>query len=501
MKIKNRHIVCRALCIAIAILMLFTVTPMTVFAEKTETKTYKTGDIIEFGSYPQSEVTDGELKAKLAELAGSTDGWTSYGYYSRNKGTEQPEQGDFMKYVDVECDGAKYRGVYCTAYRPYWTTGDATKDDSYQKTYQKDNGYEVNMQYWFKYDSMYWQVLSYDKATGNAVVLSKNIIDSQQYYNSRNERTIDGKTVYPNNYEHSDIRAWLNGAFYNGAFTDAEKNAIIAATLDNKAYSTSSYSEYDSDSTIDKVWLLSYDEAHNADYGFDTMYFSETRMAQGSAYAFCQGLRKNTFNSCSDWFLRSAGFSGKYACYVGSIGYVGSVGYVETDYGVDLTNGGVRPALTINLLSLSTEPTEEDIIKSVINNVDTIKAVDIENGVRAIAAVGGIDIAVIRRALPAAKIVDKDGNEVSDNAPLSTGMKLMLNGQSVAIVVLGDVDGNGEINVADARLALRQAVSLENLNGVYLFAGKAGGDSVGVSEARKILRVAVGLDDSKDWLK
>ena len=124
-----------------------------------------------------------------------------------------------------------------------------------------------------------------------------------------------------------------------------------------------------------------------------------------------------------------------------------------------------------------------------------------ENGVRAIAAADGIDIAVIRRVLPAAKIVDKDGNEVSDNTHFATGMKIMLNGESVEIVVLGDVDGDGEINVADARLALRQAVSLENLNGVYLFAGKVGGDSVGVSEARKILRAAVGLDDSKDWLK
>ena len=124
-----------------------------------------------------------------------------------------------------------------------------------------------------------------------------------------------------------------------------------------------------------------------------------------------------------------------------------------------------------------------------------------ESGVRAIATADGIDIAVIRRVLPAAKIVDNDGNEVSDNTHFATGMKIMLNGESVEIVVLGDVDGDGEINVADARLALRQAVSLENLNGVYLFAGKVGGDSVGVSEARKILRAAVGLDDSKDWLK
>ena len=491
MKIKNRYIVCRALCIVLSLLMLLTVTPMTVFAEKTETKTYKTGDIIEFGTYPQSEVTDGELKAKLTELAGSTDGWTSYGYYSRNEETEQPEQGEFMKYVDVECDGEKYRGVYFTAYRPYKTTDAATEDNSNQKY----NGYEVNTQYWFKYEPIYWQVLSYEKETGNAVVLSKNIIDSQQYYNNYNdERTIDGKTVYPNNYEHSDIRAWLNGTFYNNAFSGKEKDAIIATPLDNSA-SDEEYSQYDSNSTTDKVWLLSYDEAHNSEYGFNAEYwsYSYTRMALCTTYALSQGATGS--NGYSYWWLRSAGRDDNCACLVCFDGSVSDLG------GTYNTDFGVRPALTINLLALSTEPTIDDIIKSVINNVDTIKAVDIENGVRAIAAADGIDIAVIHRALHAAKIVDKDGNEVSDNTHFATGMKIMLNGEAVEIIVLGDVDGNGEINVADARLALRQAVSLENLNGVYLFAGKVGGDSVGVSEARKILRVAVGLDDSKDWLK
>ena len=489
MKIKNRHIVCRALCIVLSLLMLLTVTPMTVFAEETESKTYKTGDIIEFGSYPQSEVTDGELKAKLTELAGSTDGWTSYGYYSRNEETEQPEQGDFMKYADVEYNGEKYRGVYFTQYRPYWTGNAVTEENSNQKY----NGYEVNTQYWFKYEPIYWQVLSYDKATGNAVVLSKDIIDSQQYYSYSGTRTIDGKTVYPNNYEHSDIRVWLNGTFYDGAFTDADKNVIIGTTLDNSAYDEE-YSQYDSNSTTDKVWLLSYDEAHNSEYGFNAEYwsYSYTRMALCTTYALSQGATGS--NGYSYWWLRSAGRDDNCACLVCFDGSVSDLG------GTYNTDFGVRPALTINLLALSTEPTIDDIIKSVINNVDTIKAVDIENGVRAIAAADGIDIAVIHRALPAAKIVDKDGNEVSDNTHLATGMKIILNGEYVEIVVLGDVDGNGEINVADARLALRQAVSLENLNGVYLFAGKVGGDSVGVSEARKILRVAVGLDDSKDWL-
>ena len=80
-------------------------------------------------------------------------------------------------------------------------------------------------------------------------------------------------------------------------------------------------------------------------------------------------------------------------------------------------------------------------------------------------------------------------------------MKLVFDSAIFEISVSGDVDGDGTISVADARLALRQAVSLENLNGVYLFVGKVGGENVGVSEARKILRAAVGLDDASEWLK
>lgn len=59
----------------------------------------------------------------------------------------------------------------------------------------------------------------------------------------------------------------------------------------------------------------------------------------------------------------------------------------------------------------------------------------------------------------------------------------------------GDVDGDGDVTVADARLALRAAVKLEALTGSALLAADAdGSDGVTVADARSILRVAVGLD-------
>ena len=142
-----------------------------------------------------------------------------------------------------------------------------------------------------------------------------------------------------------------------------------------------------------------------------------------------------------------------------------------------------------------------DIIASVADKVETVKAGKTDEGTSALVAVDGVTASAVRNAVSGAKIVDKDGKDVSDTAPLATGMKIVLNGKNVEIAVLGDVDGNGEISVTDARLALRQAVGLENLTGVYRLSAQVGNDTVSVSEARKILRAAVGLDSSKDWLK
>ncbi len=319
----------------LTVMMLLSCVPLGVFASAAETS-YNVGDIVEFGSYPQSEVTDTTVKAALTAAAGSTDGWTSYNYYINSK------QSDYMKYTDVEYDGAKYRGVYFTQYRPYYTGNPSSTGNSYQD----DNGYSTSTIYWFKYEPMKWQVLSYDSTTGEAVVLSKNIIDSQQYYyTDSGTRTINGETVYTNNYEHSDIRTWLNNTFYNTAFGTSEKNAIVATTLDNSAYSTS-YSEYDSNSTTDNVWLLSYSEAQNTAYGFTSDTNStETRQSTGTAYALCQGLWKRTSNGCSLWRLRSAGSSNYGACDVVDDGWVSNY------YDVSNSDDGVRPALTLNLTS------------------------------------------------------------------------------------------------------------------------------------------------------
>ncbi|MBQ3087374.1 MAG: dockerin type I repeat-containing protein [Clostridia bacterium] len=61
--------------------------------------------------------------------------------------------------------------------------------------------------------------------------------------------------------------------------------------------------------------------------------------------------------------------------------------------------------------------------------------------------------------------------------------------------ILGDIDDNGKVEVADARLALRFAVNLEMLDALQQKAGDADrSGAIEVADARLILRAAVGLE-------
>ena len=71
-----------------------------------------------------------------------------------------------------------------------------------------------------------------------------------------------------------------------------------------------------------------------------------------------------------------------------------------------------------------------------------------------------------------------------------------------SVPVTGDLDNNGTITSADARLALRASVGLEENTGIIKMRGDTDGDGIITSaDARNILRAAVGLDDMSGWKK
>ena len=318
--------------------------------------TYSVGDIIQFGSYPQSEVKDAQTINALNILAPEWDNWTSYGYYSSGTGDYGTmKKGDWMRYVDIKYDGNKYRGVKFTKYRPYDTYGSSSN------TYQDDNGYSTNTVYWFKFEPIDWRAL--DPTAG--LVMCETIIDSQPYsntvYYNRNVKEYfndSSYNYYACDYETSSIRKWLNNDFYNTAFTDSEKKEINITTLNNDGYCTSvsitGYEKFDSGLTNDKIFLLSYNESRNSDFGFNSSGsdYDKARYAQGSNYAKCQGLwvyrsSGSVYNNNSYWNLRSPSDHSVYCCIVNyhGISYGGGTG-------VGHSGTGVRPALRCDLYKI-----------------------------------------------------------------------------------------------------------------------------------------------------
>ena len=317
-------------------------------ASAADITSYSVGDIIEFGSYPQGKVTDSSVISFLNSVAGDNSDWTSYGYYS---GTGQLNgrmtAEDYMRYTDIIYNNNKYRGVVFDTYRPY-VTRDTTSTSA--ETYQDNNIYNCGTVYWFKYEPIKWRVL--DPSTG--LVMAETILDSQAFNNCVTS-TSSGYygdsdcTYYPNNYAESSIREWLNNDFCNTAFSSAQQDMIQETTLVNSAYSTS-YSQYDSASTIDKIYLLSYSDVLTDSYGFDTSADSSTkRKAVGSEYAKCQGLYVDS--GYSYWSLRSAGFYEISICCVSNDGSVGKSFEYYGNYYTYNTNFGIRPALNLNLSS------------------------------------------------------------------------------------------------------------------------------------------------------
>jgi hypothetical protein len=169
------------------------------------------------------------------------------------------------------------------------------------------------------------------------------VLDSQDYHYSFAERTIDGSTVYANNYKESHIRSWLKDNFYNTAFTAAEKARIQTTTVDNSVASTGYDSNaYACENTSDKVFLLSYSETTNASYGLST---TTARQLKPSAYAQSQGVYTDTSNGNSYWWLRSP-YSDLDADFARLVNDYGDV--YDSD-NVFNTIIGVVPALWISL--------------------------------------------------------------------------------------------------------------------------------------------------------
>ncbi len=113
---------------------------------------------------------------------------------------------------------------------------------------------------------------------------------------------------------------------------------------------------------------------------------------------------------------------------------------------------------------------------------------------------------MLKNVTEKSEIVSQDGKKVADDAVVATGMKIVLKNEAgkivdeKTIIVAADVDGDGKISAADARLALRRSVGLEEFKDYQENSADVDRNGkVTASDAREILRASVGLVDAKEF--
>lgn len=342
----------RIFTVILAVCMLLSIAPVTMAAD-TADGGYQKGDIIEFGSYPQSKVTNPRIISALDGFL-TDDVWVSYDYYI---GTDTEYDGkmtasDYMKYADLELNGEKYRAVRFSQYRPKLTSSTSSETNSMQD----NNGYYLNTTYFFKYEPLTWTVLDPEEG----FVMSNIAIDAQafenfSYYDPDSYDSALGQRVYnskdckylANDWSKSSLREWLNKDFYNTAFTAEEKAQIGKTYLDNNNPFSP---KYDCAGTFDKIFTISFYDAINSDYGFDEDGSSSdfARIKPATDYAMCQGadVVSYTGGNIPYWWLRTTGFYGTFAFGVAPGGWIVSSG--SGYYNVNRTDNAVVPAFKFN---------------------------------------------------------------------------------------------------------------------------------------------------------
>ena len=222
--------------------------------------------------------------------------------------------------ITIESTEPEANGYYLGSDGAYYmrATATVTSDSENYADFKDGTSITQGTEYYFKMEKLKWRILTENyEGSGNALIVCDTIVDMvnyQSYYVYRNgyyyatdeDGTIltdptatvgqgvdSSHQVYANNYEHSEIREYLNSTFYNTAFNDEEKSYIVTTTIDNSLESifgsytaesglTEDTFNYECRDTEDNVFLLSLSDVNNTEYGFKDSY----EMIFGGEYDF-----------------------------------------------------------------------------------------------------------------------------------------------------------------------------------------------------------------------
>lgn len=169
-----------------------------------------------------------------------------------------------------------------------------------------------------------WEVL--DVKGDKALLFATKVIEVRPYHD---------EWVYIT-WEECSLRKWLNGDFYDQAFSDEEKGKIETTTVvnnDNAEFKTPGGND-----TQDKVFLLSAEEAEKY---FDS---AEARVAVMTDYLLENTVKISGLDERYYW-LRTPGWTSEQAMLVGFRGDISVRGANVFDGNAQST--GVRPAVWI----------------------------------------------------------------------------------------------------------------------------------------------------------
>ena len=219
---------------------------------------------------------------------------------------------------------------------------DAALYDRLAKSVNREQHYrwkDSEVWHYFIYTPVKWRILN---ITGTkALLLADRMPDTCPFH----DKAVDVS------WSGSLLRQWLNGEFYERAFTQAEKEAIEITDVINAPnyyFGTSCGPD-----TKDRVFILSESEVFSSslaeDYGFypGDGLDDAARRFKSTLYAKCrgawwspvEGYRGNSF-----WFMRSNGYTMSNVTYVCDFGYLYNRGTVVT-----CDDAAVLPAITIDL--------------------------------------------------------------------------------------------------------------------------------------------------------
>ena len=238
--------------------------------------------LIKKGEYQSALSTLGSIEKHISDFKTDTDSYYKAKYYAylglNDYDRAQECLSDLSDKTVVE-ETAKETTTHSVQNA---TIGSTVIMGQFEQDNNADNGTEP----------IEWTVL--DLKDGKAFVVSKKILMYKPFSETENVA-----------WENSTIRQWLNGEFYNTAFSDEEKSRVIETkeecTESNTMFLNEDYAVLTPHYSLDKVTLLSSDEV--------SQYFLSNNTdlnAEPTDYAVMQlRMSSRDISAGSGWLLRS----------------------------------------------------------------------------------------------------------------------------------------------------------------------------------------------------